>query len=649
MIQETMLELIQQLNYYRNEYYNNSNSIISDRDYDILYDKLVKMEQTSGIILSNSPSQTVGYPILNSLEKTTHSHPMLSLDKTKDINELKKFIGDKESVLSLKLDGLTVLLTYENGKLIKGETRGNGIEGQLISEAVKHFQNIPLSIPYKDFFEVEGEALILYKDFKEVNKSSSYKNPRNLASGSLSLLDMKELEARKLSFIAWKIPSNIGDTYSQRFEKAKEFGFTVVPYFIINNLEENISQLEEIAKEKQIPIDGLVASYNDIAYGLSLGNTSHAPKHSYAFKLYDEEYETKLTNIDWGLGRTGIITPVAEFLTVDIDGSEVSRASLHNLSVMEETLGKPYEGQKLWVSKRNMIIPCVERAEKEPNCKVEYFEIPKVCPVCGQPVEIQESDAGVKNLVCVNPQCDGLLINRLDHMFGKKGLEVRGLSIQTLQKLIDWGWVEKPSDVFNLSQYKSEWVTKSGFGVKSVENILAAIEKGKDCELWQFISSLGIPLIGSTYAKEIAKREETWFNFREAMYTNFDFSSWNGFGYEMNNALYNFDYTEADMIYNKILNNVSNSLWVDPSKKAEKGSLNGVNIVITGKLGVFKNRAELQQAIENKGGKVVGSVSRNTNYLINNDNTSTSAKNLSAQKLNIPIITEEQFIAQFLT
>lgn len=362
-----MKELIEKLNYYRNQYYNYNNSIISDKEYDELYDRLVQLEKETGIILSNSPTQEVGYPILKGLNKVTHSHKMLSLEKTKDINILNNFKNNKECVLSLKMDGLTILLTYNKGKLIRGETRGNGIEGQDVTDAVKHFVNIPLQIPYQNLLEIEGEAIIKYNDFNSL-KDKKYSNPRNLASGSLSLLNTSEIAERKLTFIAWKVVSNIDNFYENRLNIIKNYGFTIVPFITkkdeITDLD--IKQLKETAQKLYYPIDGLVLTYNDIQYGLLLGETAHSPKHSLAYKFYDEMYETELIDIEWSISRTGQINPIALFKTLNIDGTEISRASLNNISIMKKTLGeKPFVGQTLLISKRNQIIPKVENAKGE--------------------------------------------------------------------------------------------------------------------------------------------------------------------------------------------------------------------------------------------------------------------------------------------
>ena len=639
-----MKELIEKLNYYRNQYYNYNNSIISDKEYDELYDKLVQLEKETGIILSNSPTQEVGYPILKGLNKVTHSHKMLSLEKTKDINILNDFKSNKECVLSLKMDGLTILLTYNNGKLIKGETRGNGIEGQDVTDAIKCFTNVPLQIPYQDLLEVEGEAIIKYNDFNSL-KNKGYANPRNLASGSLSLLNTSEIIERKLTFIAWKVVSNIDNFYENRLNIIRNYGFTIVPFIIkkdkITNLD--IKQLKEMAQKLYYPIDGLVLTYNDIQYGLSLGETAHAPKHSLAYKFYDEEYETTLKNIEWSMGRTGVLTPVAIFEPVEIDGTEVSRANLFNLSVARETLhGTQYrlgwEGQKINVFKANQIIPQLSWSEEDDEKTKAYFSYPASCPICGYSTKIKKEN-GVEVLLCDNEQCEGKLLNRIEHFFSKKGLNIKGISKATIEKLIDWGWVNGIKDVFILDAHAEDWKKKAGFGERSVMNIIASIREGCNTDLESVISAAGIPLIGRTVAKQITSIFDTYEDFRQAIGT-FDFSEIDGFGYEMNKSLKNYDYTELDYIvenYLTITNNIN--------KKEQK--LEGLTFVITGRVNLFKNRDELSEFITSLGGKVSSAISAKTNYLINNDKTSTSQKNKKAQELGITIVDEQTFMNLF--
>lgn len=648
-----MKELVRILNN-ATKAYDEGHPIMSDKEWDDLYFKLKEMEDETGIVLSNSPTRNIVYETVSKLKKVTHNHPMLSLDKTKELKEVLSFINDKEVLAMCKMDGLTCSLTYKDGYLVAAETRGNGHEGEDILHNAKIIPSIPFSIPYKGELVVDGEIICKWDDFKTFEEE--YKNPRNFAAGSIRLLSAKECGLRKLTFIAWDVIKGFDDIeyVSDKLNKLDEMSFITCPSFIISGkritektLQETIDELKDSATDLQYPIDGVVFKMNDIAYGKSLGVTTHHFKNALAYKFYDEMFETELLDIEWSMGRTGILTPIAIFNPVEIDGSIVERASLHNLSIMEETIGIPYRNQKVWVSKRNMIIPQIEKADKKNGSNETIIQLPDCCPICGGQIKFREEN-NTKNLVCENPNCEGKFINQLDHFCGKKGLDIKGLSKATLQKLIDWGWIKTPSDIFTLYFEEEEWAKKPGFGPKSVRNILTAIEEAKNAELWQFISALGIPLIGSTYAKEMCKREYSWFNIREDIAKGFDFTKWNGFGPETNAAIHNFDYCEADYLVDEVLH-LKNSFYIDSRSKVSVAlSLSDKKIVITGKLNKFKNRDELKVFIERSGGKVVGSISKSTDMLINNDINSESSKNITAKKLGIPIITEEEFISQYL-
>ena len=561
---------------------------------------------------------------------------MLSLDKTKSEDEVKSFLGKMDSIAMAKMDGLTCSLLYENGKLVRAETRGNGAIGEDITHNILFVKGVPSTVPIKEEFIVDGEVICTYSDFEEFK--DTFKNPRNFASGSIRLLDSKESARRKLTFVAWDCIKGLNySVLSEKLIKLKWLGFIITPFvsgeeLFVHNVIENI---KNEAQKKGYPIDGIVFKYDNCAFYQRLGNTEHHFRGGLAFKFYDEEYETYLKNIEWSMGKTGQLTPVAVFEDVDTGDSIINRASLHNINIMRQVLlGRPFLNQRIKVVKMNEIIPQVVWAD--PFQFVDnpfYFEIPKVCPICGEPTQMQDDF-----LYCRNALCSGKLINQIDHFCGKKGLDIKGLSLATIEKLMDWGWVNNYLDLFSLKNHRDEWIIKPGFGEKSVDKILESIENGKHCELWQFISALGIPLIGSTYAKQMAKMEPEWFHIREDIEGKFDFTKWAGFGYEMNSSLYRFDYTEADKLAFEILD-IHNSIWEDPLKVAPK-VLADKKFVITGSLRQFKNRGELQKVIEDNGGKVVSSVSKNTNYLINNDINSTSAKNVSAKKLGIPIITE---------
>lgn len=650
-------ELTRQLNQYRDSYYNNSVSKISDQEYDNLFDELKKLEEETNIVMSNSPTQTVGYEVKSKLVKVKHSHPMLSLDKTKSVEDLKKFSGNKDCLLMCKMDGLTVLLTYENGELIQAETRGNGEDGEIITHNAKVFENIPLHIDYTGHLEIEGEAIITYKDFEKINsklpKNEKYKNPRNLVSGSVRQLDSNIAAQRHIKFIAWKVPRTEDSKYDKYFakklEQVKELGFDIVPYLVYfeDTVENRITLLKNTAKELGYPIDGLVMTYNDIAYGESLGTTGHHPKHSLAFKFYDDIYPTKLLDVEFTMGKTGVLTPTAVFEPVEIDGTMVERASLHNLSVMRE-LGVEFIGQEINVYKANQVIPQVYSAEtvmpfKDPDDQeeVESIVIPDKCPICGSDTEIpREND--VEILICTNPNCKGKLLGKLSHFVSKNAINIDGLSEQTLQKFIDLGWLNSFKDIYYLSEHKEEMYKLDGFGRKSVDKLLESIERSRNTTLDRFIYGLCIPLIGRTASKTIAKEFD---NKAEEFYDiwchGYDFTKLDDFGDTMNNSMQDFIRDN----YRWIAELIGEFIFREPDNNGNvKQVLGGKTFVITGSLKAYKNREELVSVIERNGGKVSGSVSAKTSYLINNDVTSTSGKNKKANELGIPIINEGEFV-----
>ena len=632
---EDMKALVDRLNYLTKKY-DEGHPEVSDKEWDELYFKLVQMEEDTGIHLNESPTQTIIYQVVNELRKVEHNHKMLSLDKTKEIEEVKKFLGkDNDYVAMCKMDGLTCSLRYIGGKLISAETRGNGVIGEDVLHNAMVIPSIPKTIPYPEELIVDGEIICTYEDFKPF--SDTYKNPRNFAAGSIRLLDSKECAKRNLTFVAWDVIKgfpNDNNVYS-RLLLLTFNGFTIVP-FEKGPVEHCIEWLTETAKCMSYPIDGIVFKFDEVDFGKQQGETAHHFKNAIAYKFYDDEYETTLQNIEYSMGRTGILTPVAVYEDIDIDGSVCNRASLHNLSIMTELLGDlPYRGEKIWIYKANMIIPQVSKAEKRNSSEDFHFDIPKICPVCGSRTAINESS----QLYCTNPDCDGKLINKLDHFCGKKGLDIKGLSKATLEKLIDWGWVNSCVDLFSLQDHAKEWVVKPGFGAKSVEKILDSIEESKNCSTEAFIASLGIPLIGRTIAADLAKRFETYEALSKAIDEGYDFTKLPGFAWAKSQALTNFDYTEADKLYG-ILNVKPAPTVVEASEQP----LKDMKFVITGSVKHFKNRTELQNLIEKCGGKVVSAISKNVDYLINNDAESTSAKNVAAKKLGIPILTEEEFL-----
>lgn len=649
---EQIRELIEKLNEYT-KLYDEGNPIISDEEWDNLYFKLQKLENDTNTYFKDSPTQKITYQVVNELKKVSHNHPMLSLDKTKNWGEFLDYFSNinsrKDVVGMLKLDGLTCSLKYDNGKLISAETRGDGVIGEDVFHNALTIKNIPKKIDYPYELIVDGEIICDKFTFKQFE--NEYANPRNFASGSIRLQDSKECEKRGLKFILWNVVKGPYKSVICNFEELQKWGFTITPWtssfdwdakeFLINK-----------AEEYGYPIDGLVGRFDDQVFGESLGATGHHSRAAYAFKFADEKYETWLSNIEWTMGRTGVLTPVAVFEPVDTGDSIIERASLHNISIMEGLLGYAHKNQPITIFKANDIIPQVSKAENKEYQGYKYYEnkprfyIPTECPICGGQLKIA-CEVDTEILVCTNENCEGKLLNRLEHFAGKKGLDIKGLSKATFEKLIDWGWIESYTDLFELSQHKEEWIKKSGFGIKSVEKILESIELKSHCELQQFIAALGIPLIGTVASKELSKHFTTWDKFMEAVKNHFAFYDLPNFGIEMHNSIVNFNYNEACLIAEHYI------IFGSSDHTAESANLNnkellGKTFVITGKLNYFKNRDEIKEKIESLGGKVSSSVSKNTNYLINNDIMSTSGKNKQAKSLGIEVISEEKFINDYL-
>ena len=637
--------------------YDEGNPIISDKEWDDIYFWLVEAEKYCGFKNPNSPTVKIHYSVVNELKKVTHNHEMLSLPKTKEIKEVIDFIGEHNFIAMAKMDGLTCSLRYLNGQLVSAETRGDGIIGEDITHNARVINTIPKYINYYDELIVDGEIICTTENFKAF--AEDYKNPRNFAAGSVRLLDSRECERRNLTFVAWDVIKGLEDENQLNYKLMNliDLGFIIVPFVYVDNTNEKpnewfLNEIKTLSQANGFSIDGVVFKFNNVDYGKSLGKTAHHFNNAIAYKFYDELYETQLKYIDWTMGRTGILTPVAVFEPIEIDGAEVTRASLHNVSVMEEIMGDCcYAGQKIKVFKANQIIPQIASAEKmsygevisKGGISVDGFSGDLLCPVCGGGTSLIKSDSGTVNLICDNPQCGGKLINQLDHFCGKKGLDIKGLSKATLEKLINWNWVNSCYSIFELKDYRDKWIQMPGFGVKSVDKILNAIEDAKTTTFDKVISSIGIPLIGKTISKDLASKFASYESFREAIDKNFDFSIFEGYGPEMSKALLTFDYRPLDDIVNDHLT----IIYEEPKEEKTSNSLEGKVIVITGKLKQYKNRDELKAAIEAHGGKVSGSVTKNTSYLVNNDVTSTTAKNKTAKELGIPIITEEELIKIF--
>lgn len=637
------------------EAYDKGEPYLTDMEWDIMYYKLEHLEEETGLIYPDSPTQTIHYSVVNKLKKVTHNHPMLSLQKTKDKEEIKTFLDDKEWIAMAKMDGLTCSLRYVNGELVSAETRGNGIIGEDVTHNAMVIPSIPKHIHCGNDGEeliVDGEIICTKNDFEPFK--NLFKNPRNFASGSIRLLDSKICKNRHLTFVAWdcflnNIKYNTSDGYtikklSQKLNLLKAQGFIVVPEFNGDTVENTIDFLKTVADLLSYPIDGIVFKYDNIAEYEAAGRTDHHFKGGIAYKFYDDEYETEVKDIEWTMGRTGQLTPVLIYNDIEIDGAICNRASLHNISVMKNTMKGAFPGQRVYIYKANQIIPQVAYVQINKPDNVPVIPIPEVCPYCGAPTEIRK-DYDSEVLYCTNPACSGKLINRLDHFCGKKGLDIKGLSKKTLEKLIDWGWVNSLEDIFKLQEHRKEWIEKEGFGIASVDKILTAIGEGKNCTASKFIAAIGIPQIGKVASEDLIKVYHTYNGFRHAVdFPDEDDRLYNikGIGEVMIKTLTTFDYTEADNIFDNYINEIISSVPEEKESKSKK--LKDKIFVITGKTIEFKNRNELKDFIESNGGKVTGSVSKKTNYLVNNNINSTSSKNKTAKELNIPIITEQQLI-----
>ena len=638
-----MKELIEILNNASRLYYQYSTPIMTDFEYDKLYDELEKLEKETNTVLSNSPTQNVEPEAIDSLVKVEHPAPMLSLSKTKSISELASFLGNQEGLISWKLDGLTIVLTYKDGKLSSGVTRGNGIIGEVVTENVKKFKNIPLTIPYKGTLVVRGEAVIKYSDFNKMNEeldddSSQYKNPRNLCSGSVRQLDSKVTAKRNVNCIIFALIESEKKfkLKSEEFEWLKSLGFDVVEYHKVtsNNLEEQVLYFKNEINEYDIPSDGLVLLYNDIEYGKQLGTTAKYPKNAIAFKWQDETAETKLIDVDWLVSRTGLINPVAVFEPVELEGTIVSRASLHNVSILQGlSLGI---GDTILVYKANMIIPQIADNLTQSNS----LAIPNKCPVCNHEARIISSN-DVKYLYCMNDFCPAKLVKRLSQFTSRNAMNIEGLSDAIINKLADEGLIKTYADIYNLKRYKNDIISFEGFGEKSYDNLINSIEKSRNVKLANFIFALGIPDIGLSRAKLICKNYSNDIN-KIRNLTFEELSKIDGIGEIIAkgwiDTFNNDDFIKELELLLKEVNFTDTS--IDNNQP-----LKDLTFVITGSVNNFTNRDELVEYIESYGGKVVKAISNNVNYLINNDITSTSTKNTKAKELGIKIISENDLMS----
>ena len=643
-------ELIALLSKASEAYYNEDKEIMSNFEYDKLYDELESLENEYDIHLSNSLTQNVGFKASEFLPKVRHEKPMLSLDKTKDREVLKDFLGDNEGVLSYKLDGLTIVLTYENGEFVSGVTRGNGEIGEDISNNIPAFTNVPLKIAYKGHLVLRGEAIISYSDFNKINDEigigfEKYKNPRNLCSGSVRQLDPNITKKRNVKLIAFSLveigtdkktkeEQNINKTYENQLKFLDELGFTIVTNKKVTkeNILKTIEWYAEDVKSNDYPSDGLVLMFNDIEYGISLGTTSKFPRNALAFKWQDETAETVLRDIEWSPSRTGLINPVAIFDTVELEGTNVSRASLHNISIMEEL--KLGIGDKIKVFKANMIIPQVE----ENLTKSNSFKVPSKCPVCGNKTKVKNNE-GVKTLVCENEACPIKHIKSFENFVSRNCMNIEGISIATIETFIEKGFIHEYADLYKIDKYKEEIVKIEGFGEKSYENIIKAVDNSRETECYRVINSLGILGIGTANAKLLAKHFED--DFDKLMKANVEeLQDIDEIGPVLAKSIK--DYFK-DKNNKKIVDDLLKEIKIKKTKRSDDLKLAGMTFVITGSLNNYSNREELVKVIEDNGGKTAGSVSKNTTYLINNDKASSSTKNKKAKELSIPIISEEDF------
>ena len=641
---ERMLELVELLNKASRSYYQDAQEIMSNYEYDRLYDELQDLEKELGITLSNSPTVNVGYEVVSELPKERHESPMLSLDKTKEVEELKNFVGSQKVLMSWKMDGLTIVLTYRDGKLYKAVTRGNGEVGEVVTNNAKVFKNVPVQIAYRGELILRGEAVIGYHDFEKINEEiedvdAKYKNPRNLCSGSVRQLNNQITAKRNVMFYAFTLVQADGVDFQNsracQMEWLKAQGFTTVEYHMVtrDTVEDEVAKFSSEISKNDFPSDGLVLSYDDIAYGRSLGRTAKFPRDSYAFKWQDEIRETILREIEWSPSRTGLINPVAIFDPVELEGTTVSRASVHNISIMKELeLGI---GDKIEVYKANMIIPQI--AENLTRSGVK--DIPERCPVCQGETKIRQV-GNAKALYCMNPECQAKHVKAFALFVSRDALNIEGLSEATLEKFISKGYIHTFADIFHLDRYKDEIQGMEGFGEKSYRKLTESVEKARTTTLPRVVYSLGIAGIGLANAKVIC-RELKYDVEALLMVTEEELNEIQGVGEVLAKAFTGY-FSDAKHVEN--FRKLLEELTIPEETSTKKQIFEGVNFVITGSVTHFANRGEVKELIESLGGKVTGSVTSKTNYLINNDVTSTSSKNKKANELGIPIISEETFL-----
>lgn len=636
-------ELVEILNKAGRAYYSKGVEEMSNFEYDALYDELVQLEKKTGCVLSDSPTVNVGYEVLSELPKERHESPMLSLDKTKSVDDLISWLGEQKALLSWKLDGLTIVLTYDNGELQKAVTRGNGEVGEIITNNARVFKNIPVTIPFKEKLVLRGEALITYSDFEKINEKipeadAKYKNPRNLCSGSVRQLNNKITKERNVNFFAFNLVSaenvDFKNSRKEQFEWLKTQGFDVVEYKEVtkDNLADTVAWFEKAITTNDFPSDGLVILYDDIAYGDSLGRTAKFPRNSLAFKWTDETANTVLRQIEWSASRTGLINPVAIFDTVELEGTRVTRASVHNISIMESL--KLGIGDTIQVFKANMIIPQIASNLTQSG----NIDIPKKCPVCGGDTQIKEINE-VKTLYCTNTDCQAKHVKSFAHFVSRDAMNIDGLSEATLEKFIQKGFLKKFKDLYHLDRYSDDIIDMDGFGQKSYDNLIASCNRSKNTTLPKVIYGLGIANVGLSNAKMIVRQLKTVENIINCQRQELE--SIDGVGSVIADTFVTYFENENNK---KAFLELLEELNIEQEESQSANTLEGKIFVITGSLNHFDNRGQLKELIESLGGKVTGSVTSKTSYLINNDSESSSSKNKNAKKLNVPIITEDEFI-----
>lgn len=651
MDKNKITQRIEELNRASAAYYNTGQPIMSDAEFDNKLEELRHWEEEFGIVLANSPTHNVGAIVLDNIDKVIHESPMLSLSKCHSAEEVEQFAKGHTLVGSVKLDGLTCRLIYKDGELIKAESRGNGTIGNIITDHVKQFLNIPLHINKEGTYVVDGEALIKIDDFEELNKNGEYKTPRNLASGTLGGLDTSVVKNRKLRWYAWEVVkgSKYPESFASSLMETNDLGFETVPFANLKwaelNIQEAIDFFLDEAKKENLPQDGVVFKFEDVEYGKSLGRTTDYFNNGIAYKVYNKSVETELIDIEYTMGKTGILTPTAVFKPIEIEGTIVERASLHNISVMKETMERSWKGQHIGVFKANLIIPQIRWAEEDNEYKKTYIHIPDKCPICGQSTKIVK-DNNSEVLICTNDNCKGKLLGKLTHAVSRDMLNIDGLSKTTIEKFINLGWLNSIKDIYYLSAHENEMKSMDGFGKKSVKKLLNSIEKSRKTSLERFLYSLSIPLLGKSTSMMITETVDYDFNtfidemtVKSAEY----FRHLPGVG----DALINSLNTYWKSHYSEILQLANEFTFETPKLVLDEmpKTLQGKTFVVTGSVNHYKNRDELKADIVAHGGTVVGSVSSKTSYLINNDINSTSSKNQKAKLLNVPIISEEKFLS----